>query len=144
MSPIHFYSLVPVYALKQRTRLRGFLQRTASANGRKVESLNIIFCNDAYLLDINKRFLKHDYFTDIITFDLSPQTGGPITAELYISVERVKENAQSIGVPFYKELHRVVFHGLLHLLGYTDKTDKAQKHMRSKEDALLLQYFKIK
>ncbi len=142
MSPIHFHFLLPVSGLKNRTKLRRFLLNTATRAGRPLEDLGIVFCTDPYLLDINKRFLDHDYFTDIITFDLSATPRGPISAELYISVDRVKENAQSLGASFYMELHRVIFHGLLHLIGYSDKTPKAQKAMRAKEDEMLALYFK--
>jgi len=88
-------------------------------------------------------YLQHDYYTDIITFDLSPSANAPITAELYISVDTVKDNARDLGVPFYRELHRVVFHGLLHLLGYKDKNKKDQLLMREMEEKLLKQYFKV-
>jgi rRNA maturation RNase YbeY len=142
MLPIHLHFLLPVSALKNRIKLRRFLLKTAKSAGRPIQDLGIVFCTDPYLLDINKRFLDHDYFTDIITFDLSATTHGPVSAELYISVDRVKDNAQSLGTPYYMELHRVIFHGLLHLLGYSDKTQKAQKTMRAKEDELLRLYFK--
>jgi rRNA maturation RNase YbeY len=104
-------------------------------------SLNIIFCSDEHLLGINRDFLQHDYYTDIITFDLSPSSKAPLEAELYISVDRVKENASSLGQPFYRELHRVIFHGLLHLMGYKDKQKKDQALMREMEDRLLADYF---
>jgi rRNA maturation RNase YbeY len=104
--------------------------------------LNIIFCSDEYLLSINKQFLNHDYYTDIITFDLSESKRGPVTAELYISYDRVKDNARQMETTTTKELHRVVFHGLLHLLGYKDKTTKDQMEMRKMEDKLLAKYFR--
>lgn len=144
MSPVHFFFLLPVHSLKKRLLLRLFLQQRAKEHGRPLEQLTIVFCNDDYLLSINKQFLSHDYFTDIITFDLSSTPKGPIQAELYISVDRVRENACSLGIPFYKELHRVIFHGLLHLFGFSDKNKKAQQRMRAQEDALLLQYFQAK
>ncbi len=110
-------------------------------NGRQLSALNVIFCSDEHLLTINKDFLQHDYYTDIITFDLSPSGKSPLEAELYISIERVRDNAQSLGFPFYKELHRVVFHGLLHLMGYKDKKKTDQQTMRKMEDKLLADYF---
>ena len=142
MSNIHFFFTVPLSTLRARTALKGFLSSTAKKQQRPIDSLNIIFCSDEYLLEINRSFLQHDYYTDIITFDLSPSVHSPISAELYISVDRVKDNAKQLGLPFYKELHRVMFHGLLHLLGYKDKSKKDQQLMREMEEKLLKQYFK--
>lgn len=140
MPQIQFFFLEPVSFLKDRNRLKSFLINTASKT-RSVESISIIFCNDEYLLSINRQFLNHDYYTDIITFDLSPTSNSPIEAELYISVDRVKENASSVGDAYYKELHRVIFHGLLHLLGNGDKTRKDKDNMRKLEDKLIRKYF---
>ena len=130
---------MPVF--KQRNRLKSFLTNTSHATNRPIGSLNIIFCDDDHLLGINRDFLQHDYYTDIITFDLSPSIKAPLEAELYISVDRVKENAASLGQPFYRELHRVIFHGLLHLMGYKDKQKKDQALMRQMEERLLVEYF---
>jgi rRNA maturation RNase YbeY len=143
MSSIQFFFPEPVSVLKQRKNLKLFLSAIAKKNKRPVDSLNIIFCNDEYLLEINRSYLQHDYYTDIITFDLSVSVNSPITAELYISVDTVKDNARELGVPYYRELHRVVFHGLLHLLGYKDKNKKDQLLMREMEEKLLKQYFKF-
>ncbi len=140
MPHIQFFFPKPVSILKDRKRLKSFLLDTA-AKTRKIESLNIIFCDDEYLLAINRQFLNHDYYTDIVTFDLSASRKAHIEAELYISADRVKENAASIGAPFYKELHRVIFHGLLHLLGHADKTKKDKENMRVLEDRLIRKYF---
>lgn len=140
MPQIQFFFLEPVSFLKDRKQLKSFLINTASKS-RSVESLNIIFCNDEYLLSINRQFLNHDYYTDIITFDLSHSSNSPIEAELYISIDRVKENASSVGDAYYKELHRVIFHGLLHLLGHGDKTSKDKDNMRKLEDKLIRKYF---
>lgn len=141
MNQVQLFFLQPVALLKQRTKLKQFLLASAKKQGRAIESLNIIFCSDAYLLTINQQYLKHDFFTDIITFDLSATKKGPITAELYISFDRVKDNGKQLGVPATKELHRVIFHGLLHLLGYKDKLKKDQIAMREMEDKLISQYF---
>jgi rRNA maturation RNase YbeY len=130
-----------VHVLQQRNRLKSFLASTAESSKRPLGSLNIIFCSDEHLLGINRDFLQHDYYTDIITFDLSASSKAPLEAELYISVDRVKENAITLGQPFYRELHRVIFHGLLHLLGYKDKQKKDQALMREMEDRLLGEYF---
>ena len=106
--------------------------------GRPIHSLNIIFCSDDYLLSINQQYLNHDYFTDIITFDLSEQN--EVTADIYISIDRVRENAKALGVSIKNELHRVVFHGALHLCGYKDKKPAEIKIMRAKEEGLLSRY----
>jgi rRNA maturation RNase YbeY len=142
MNEVQFFFLQPVSVLKQRNTLKSFLAKTASKEGRPIDSLNIIFCSDDYLLNINKQFLKHDYYTDIITFDLSESKKSPLTAELYISYDRVKDNARQLNTTTAKELHRVIFHGLLHLLGYKDKLTKDQMEMRQMEDKLLAKYFR--
>lgn len=142
MSAVHFFFPAPVYVLRQRNPLKAYLTKTAKNNKRPIESLNIIFCSDEYLLEINRSYLQHDYYTDIITFDLSRSKKSPITAELYISIDRVKDNARQLGTTIQTELHRVIFHGLLHLLGYKDKSPRDQQQMREKEEQLLQKYFK--
>lgn len=102
---------------------------------KKSGEINIILCSDVYLLEMNKEYLEHDYFTDIITFDYVE--GNVISGDLFISIDRVKENAGNFGNSFINELLRVVFHGVLHLVGYKDKTDSDQKLMRSKENYYL-------
>ncbi len=102
-------------------------------------SLSYIFCDDGYLLGINQDFLDHDTYTDIITFDLS-ETSDELVGEIYISIERVRENAGRFEAPYLRELHRVIFHGVLHLCGYRDKTPKDQAAMRKAEDNCLLEY----
>jgi rRNA maturation RNase YbeY len=141
MNEVQLFFLEPVTALKSRTQLKKFIQTIAEKKGRPILSLNVIFCSDEYLLNINKQYLQHDYYTDIITFDLSENKKGAITAELYISIDRVRDNAKQNKTPFYKEIHRVIFHGLLHLLGYKDKLKKDQILMRQMEDKLLADYF---
>lgn len=142
MNEVQFFFLQPVAVLKQRTQLKSFLQKAAAKEGRTIASLGVIFCSDEYLLNINKQFLNHDYYTDIITFDLSSSKKSPLTAELYISYDRVKDNARQLKTTNSKELHRVIFHGLLHLLGYKDKLIKDQIVMRQMEDKLLAKYFR--
>jgi rRNA maturation RNase YbeY len=141
MTQIQLFYQVPLPQLRNRLLLKKFLLKTSKRYHRPIDSLNIIFCDDPYLLSINKQFLHHDFYTDIITFDLSPTKLHPIQAEIYISVQRVKENSLSLEAPFSRELHRVIFHGLLHLLGYRDKLKKDQLTMRSMEDKLLMLYF---
>lgn len=137
---IHFHFL-ETFSLKSRRALKAFIESIFKKEGVKPGGINYIFCSDEYLLDINRRFLQHDYFTDIITFDLA-EKGQPVNAEIYISVDRVKENAASIGVPFKVEMLRVMFHGVLHLCGYKDKSKKQKKEMRAKEDYYLKRYLK--
>lgn len=98
--------------------------------------LNIIFCSDEELLTINIAYLNHDYYTDIITFPLE-ETSKELSGELYISVDRVQENAETFEDSFTNEMHRVIIHGILHLCGYTDKTPEHEKQMRQKEDFYL-------
>lgn len=140
MGQVSFFYQTEVSFLRDRTRLKNFLVKTAKGSKQPIDYLNVIFCDDEYLLSINKQFLRHDFFTDIITFDLST-TSQCLEAELYISIDRVKDNAKTLSIPFYHELHRVIFHGLLHLLGYKDKLKADQLIMRSMEEKLLMQYF---
>lgn len=105
-----------------------------------MKAVNYIFCTDAYLLELNQGYLKHNTYTDIITFGLSKRRD-PIVAEIYVSVERVAENAKIFESGFVKELHRVIFHGALHLCGYMDKSPLQKKKMRSKEDYYLALFF---
>jgi len=100
-----------------------------------VGEISIIFCSDEYLLEMNKTYLQHDYYTDIITFDYVE--GNVISGDLFISLDRVKENAQKFDTRLLKELYRVVFHGTLHLVGYKDKSEDEQKQMREKENYYL-------
>jgi rRNA maturation RNase YbeY len=143
MAQINLFNTSYLSILKNRKQLKLFLIKTAFAYQRPISSLNIIFCDDEYLLSINKGFLAHDYYTDIITFDLSESIADPIQGELYISTERVKDNAKTHHQLYKNELHRVIFHGLLHLLGYKDKTQADILKMKEMENLLLANYFKI-
>ena len=105
-----------------------------------MQSINYIFCSDDYLLELNKQYLNHNTLTDIITFELNAP-GEPILSDIFISIDRVKENAKTLEIPFKQELHRVIFHGALHLCGYKDKKKEEQKLMRRKEDEYLNHYF---
>lgn len=137
---INFFFEQRGFTLAERTALKQFIRQLFRKEMQPLESLNYIFVSDERLLEINRHFLQHDFYTDIITFDLSE--GQATIAEIYISVDRVRDNAQLLGVSFKKELHRVIFHGALHLCGYGDKRKSEQKIMRSKEDYFLNQYFK--
>ena len=154
--PITFHNADIKFSLRNRTALRKFI--TAQAN--QSIKLSYIFCSDEYLLNINRQFLNHDYYTDIITFPLS-EDKKHIEAEIYISIERVKENSAKFKVQNTKrkdksnpsplgegarradgvtELHRVMFHGVLHLLGYKDKTKAQKTEMRKMEDKWLKKF----
>ena len=102
---------------------------------KQTGEISIILCSDKYLLDINIEYLKHNYYTDIITFNYVD--GSTISGDLFISIDRVKENSNEFSTSLIKELYRVIFHGLLHLVGYNDKTDEEKKIMRGKEDLYL-------
>ena len=122
--------------LKDRKHLKLFLSRLFAMEGKKLAALNYVFCSDKYLLKINKEYLNHDYYTDILTFILSDQKEA-IIADIYISIPRVKENSLKIGVAKEGELLRVIFHGALHTCGYKDKTSRQKAVMRKKEDECL-------
>lgn len=127
--------------LSKRRELKAFIARMFEMEKVKAGQLNFIFCSDDYLLDINKTYLQHDYFTDIITFNLSAEGSHSIDGEIYISIDTVKDNALRFKNSVARELHRVIFHGVLHLIGYDDKTSSHQKTMTSKEDFYLQLYF---
>lgn len=113
----------------------------ADEEGTTIKQVDFIFCSDDFLLDINRQSLNHDYYTDIITFEYPGEDGK--TSEIYVSVDRVKENAASLEQPFTTELQRVLFHGILHLCGYKDKSKKEELLMRQKED-FYLEKFHVK
>ena len=138
-STIHFFFEKKGATLTNRTQLKEFIGSIFKREKKKIPNLNYIFVSDKRLLEINRQYLLHDFYTDIITFDLS--TVHSSEAEIYISIDRVKDNAQKLGVSFRSEIHRVIFHGALHLCGYKDKTKEQSKKMREKEDAYLNSYF---
>lgn len=107
----------------------------AESEVKKLGDISIIFCSDNYILDVNIKYLHHDYFTDIITFDYCE--GNVLSGDLFISIDSVRENAVEYGTEFEDELNRVIVHGVLHLIGYDDHTEEDQKEMRSKEDYYL-------
>lgn len=127
--------------LRDRTRLKSFIPAIFKREGRKLQELSIIFCSDEELLQINRDFLRHDYYTDIITFNLGAEADTDINAEIYISTDRVRENALQFQQSFTHEIHRVIFHGILHLCGYKDKTKADISLMRIKEEEYLSRYF---
>jgi rRNA maturation RNase YbeY len=130
------YANVPLVRLYKKRKTKDFIERIFTEEGKQLEQLRYIFCSDNYLLNINKTFLKHDYFTDIITFDLS-EGFVKIVGEVYVSIDRVRDNANSLGTNVTDELLRVLFHGALHLCGYKDKKKSEITIMREKEDYYL-------
>jgi probable rRNA maturation factor len=138
---VQFFFITNNITLANRTGLKLFVKQIFKSEKKKLFNLSYIFCSDEYLLNINKTHLNHNYYTDIITFDLS-QTPNVITGEIYISTDRVRDNAATLGVSIREELHRVIFHGALHLCGYKDKTPKDEKAMRVAENRLLGKYFR--
>ena len=138
-NPIIRFNFLEPLSLADRTRLKRFLGSLFKKEKKPLAELQYIFCSDAYLLEINRQFLRHDYYTDIITFDLS-EKNHPVNAEIYISVDRVRDNAANFDSSLRNELHRVIFHGALHLCGYTDKTPLAVKEMRKMEEKYLALY----
>jgi rRNA maturation RNase YbeY len=118
-----------------KSNLRNWINSAIKEERKKVGDLNFIFCSDEYLLRINQQYLEHDYYTDIITFDYV--SGSVISGDIFISVDRVKENAEIYKVSFEEELNRVIIHGVLHLLGFQDKETEHKKIMTEKEDYFL-------
>lgn len=129
------------FRLSQPNKHTDWIIDAARHRNHSVAELNYIFCGDDYLLDINKRFLQHDYLTDIITFPSDGEDG--LAGDIFISVDRVRENAVVFNVAFDEELRRVMIHGVLHLMGHNDSTDAERQKMRKEED-VMLELFHVK
>ena len=123
------------FELKQKMRNNRWLKMVAGSEMRRLGAVNIIFCSDNYILDVNMKYLQHDYFTDIITFDYCEKD--ILSGDLFISIDSVRENARTYGTTFENELDRVMVHGLLHLIGYDDHTPEQTAEMRRKENYYL-------
>jgi rRNA maturation RNase YbeY len=136
MPTIQFFEEDISYKLKNKTLVRNWIKDTITAEGFKLKELTYVFCSDAYLLPMNQQYLDHNTYTDIITFDNS-SAENDIVGDIFISIERVRENAAKFGITETNELHRVIIHGALHLLGYTDKSVVTKKKMTQKEDEYL-------
>lgn len=136
MPAIHFFEEDISFKLKDKNKVKAWVKATIASEGYQLQELNYIFCSDTYLLQINRQYLDHDTFTDIITFDNSEKEK-VVTGDIFISIDRIRENAAKFDTGLANELHRVIIHGALHLLGYTDKTADAKKLMTSKEDHYL-------
>jgi len=132
---VKFFTEDISFDFKQKMPTKKWLKFVAQSEIRKLGDINIIFCSDNYLLDINIKYLGHDYFTDIITFDYCEDK--TLSGDLFISIDSVKDNAKFYGVEFEDELNRVIVHGVLHLIGYDDHTEEEQKTMREKENYYL-------
>lgn len=123
------------FALQEPEKVRQWLTAVVMRRGKQVGNINYLFCNDEYLLGVNRQYLDHDTYTDIITFDYV--SGGLVSGDILISIDRVGENAEKFHVPFVEELHRVIVHGVLHLLGQGDKSDSEATEMRRQEESAL-------
>ena len=132
---ILFHNADTSYILKNKRIISSWITDTIKEEEKQLEEISYIFCTDDYLLKINQEHLNHDTYTDIITFDYTEN--GIISSEIYISVDRVRENAKNLGVAALDEMHRVIIHGVLHLCGYKDKSDLQSQEMRSKENYYL-------
>jgi len=150
---LHFFSILEIHVLKtikfynqgvspgikKKQNLKSFLISIFVAEKVDFDCISYIFCKDEFLLGLNRKYLNHDTYTDIITFTLSDKSA-PINAEIYISIERVIENSISLKIDFHEELYRVMIHGILHLCGLSDHSPKEKKAMRQKENFYLSQY----
>ncbi len=130
-----YYNFETDFTLENQEEISKWIENSIKEEGYSFEEISYIFCNDAYLLEKNIQFLDHNTLTDIISFDYS--VGKIISGDIFISVERVKENATKFKVDFKDELHRVIIHGILHYCGYKDKTPQEKQEMRSKENYYL-------
>lgn len=136
MPVINFFEEDIVYKLRDKVKVKQWIRAAVAEEGFRLDELTYVLCSDEYLLKMNQQYLDHDTYTDIITFDNSEEEGS-ITGDIFISIPRIKENAEKFSVSETDELHRVIIHGALHLLGYTDKTTAAKKKMSLKEDYYL-------
>lgn len=139
MPSIRFYNADKKLVIKNKKQLLNFIPFIFSGENKPFVSLSIVSCSDDYLLNLNKQFLNHDYFTDILTFDLS-EVREEIAGEIYISIDRVKENSIVHQVTFKDEFCRILFHGILHLCGFLDITPAEKRQMTQKEDFYLNEF----
>jgi rRNA maturation RNase YbeY len=141
-SAIEFHTEGIDFQLENENLIASWIELVVKRYKHDIQQVDYIFCDDEYLLQINREHLQHDYYTDIITFHYHEKGAKQILGDLYISVDRVKENATEIGASFVDELHRVMIHGVLHMVGFGDKTPKEEMEMRKAEDlALALRMF---
>lgn len=136
MALIHFHEEDVEFKVPNEDSIAKWIENIVVWHDKNLKELNFIFCSDEYLIEINKQFLNHHFYTDIITFDNSDQSID-IEGDIFISIERVRENAQKLNNPFIEELHRVLIHGVLHLLGHHDSSPEEKALMRKTEDHYL-------
>ncbi|NOQ26011.1 MAG: rRNA maturation RNase YbeY [Bacteroidales bacterium] len=139
--PTKFFTEEIKFQLKERIRIKNWINESITAEKSELGIINFIFTSDNYLLEINKQYLSHNYFTDIITFNYCEEN--TINGDIYISITTVKNNSRHFNVTFIEELHRVMIHGILHLIGYEDKTDEEKVKMREKENLYLERFKKL-
>ncbi|HBF88017.1 MAG TPA: rRNA maturation RNase YbeY [Bacteroidales bacterium] len=139
MAISYFFEDIPSLKFK-KNQLKSWLRTIAEKECKSIQNLNYIFCSDEYILKINKQYLNHNYFTDIITFDYSIKS--QISGDIFISIDTVKTNSKKFNTRFIEEFYRVTFHGLLHTIGYNDKSKSDKEIMQAKENEYL-NYFKI-
>jgi len=137
---VRFFSQSLNNPLRDRKKFKSLVGYILKQEGKKLNLVNFVFCTDEELRKLNNVFLKHNYYTDILTFDLS-ESKADITADIFISIDRTRDNAKIFSVSFSKELHRVMIHGILHLCGYKDKKKSDIKRIRETEDKYLFKYF---
>ncbi len=135
MANIEYHSQLSSFKLSNPRKTSAWLKKVCASEHRTIKSLAYVFCSDAFLKSLNQDFLKHSTYTDILSFDLSEDN--ELAGEIYISVDRVRDNAKKYAVAFETELHRVMAHGVLHFMGYKDKSPSEKAQMRSKEEACL-------
>ena len=141
---IQFNNQYPGFTLNHKSELKKWVTAVIKKKKRKPGTLNFVLCSDEFLLQLNRQYLRHDTYTDIITFDYSDgDVTLPVSGDIYISVERVNENARKFSKSPENELHRVIIHGTLHLLGYKDKTKAAKLEMTVQEDSCLNELGKL-
>jgi rRNA maturation RNase YbeY len=133
---IYYNNIDNKYTIKEKRKINGWIKLCINEEGKKINTISFNLCSDEYILQLNNEALQHDYYTDIITFELN-EKNEPIEGDIYISIDRVKDNAKSLKIPFITELQRVLIHGILHLCGYEDKSTKEEKQMREKENYYL-------
>lgn len=132
-----FYNNIDIkYVIKGKRKLSNWIRSCITEEGKLVNNISFNLCSDEYILQLNNDSLEHDYYTDIITFELN-EKNEPIEGDIYISIDRVKDNAKTLNVPLITELQRVLIHGVLHLCGYKDKSPKEEKQMRERENYYL-------
>lgn len=134
-SSINFFSEDIDFSLENESLISDWIQKSITKEKKQPGEISFIFSSDENILKINNEYLDHDFYTDIITFDY--RENDTISGDIFISIDRVKENALSLSLPFQDELHRVIIHGVLHIIGYKDKSSEEESLMRSKEDFYL-------